>query len=293
MRFTAFLDPESYFPIFRKDSSSSKEDSSKESVEYKDSPKPKGKVLEKEASMENKHSPKKHSEGENFPSHQKVLAYENSHLGEGEPNYFEALTSGKFLWRLIFVLALLIISVLICLNVTLDNSVESWYYNLYKPDWAPDGITIVIIYSFLSLLYVWCWYTVAKVAKNSFVDLAFIGFYVLFTIWFIILFKYQNLKGARIIIDIITGYIALLFIYTAFYLKIGSVSLYLFLFLGWSITMIIYSYQLQDLTKEYSILGLAKKGTSLYKKKVKLELMSGIKIDENGNKVEFNPDDQE
>jgi tryptophan-rich sensory protein len=292
MRFTAFLDPESYFPIFRKDSPSEKEG---ESTEYKDSPKPKGKILEKEkhSSENKKDSPKHHFEGENFPSHQKVLAYENSHLGEGEPNYFEALTSGKFLWRLIFVLALLIISVLICLNVTLDNSVESWYYNLYKPDWAPDGITIVIIYSFLSLLYVWCWYTVAKVAKNSFVDLAFIGFYVLFTLCFIILFKYQNLKGARIIIDIITGYAGLLFIYTAFFLKIGSVSLYLFLFLGWSITMIIYSYQLQDLTKEYSILGLAKKGTSLYKKKVKLELMSGIKIDENGNKVEFNPDDQE
>jgi tryptophan-rich sensory protein len=285
MRFTAFLDPESYFPIFKKDSSPEKE---KES-EYKDSPKPKGKILEKESRKETKH----HYEGENFPSHQKVLAYENAHLGEGEPNYFEALTSGKFLWRLIFVLALLIISVLICLNVTLDNSVESWYYNLYKPDWAPDGITIVIIYSFLSLLYVWCWYTVSKVAKNSFVDIAFIGFYVLFTLWFIILFKYQNLKGARIIIDIITGYVALLFIYTAFYLKIGSISLYLFLFLGWSITMIIYSYQLQDLSKEYSILGLAKKGTSLYKKKVKLEVMSGIKIDENGNKVEFNPDDQE
>ena len=149
MRFTAFLDPESYFPIFKKDSPSKKE---KES-EYKDSPKPKGKVLEKEPSTETKYSPKKHSEGENFPSHQKVLAYENSHLGIGEPNYLEALTSGKFLWRLIFVLALLIISVLICLNVTLDNSVESWYYNLYKPDWAPDGITIVIIYTLNSKIY--------------------------------------------------------------------------------------------------------------------------------------------
>jgi hypothetical protein len=57
--------------------------------------------------------------------------------------------------------------------------------------------------------------------------------------------------------------------------------------------MIVYSYQLQDLSKEYSVLGLATKGTSLYKKKMKLEMMSGIKIDENGNKTEFNPDDQE
>jgi tryptophan-rich sensory protein len=280
MRFTAFLDPETYFPIFRKFDSESK------------SPEPspkKHEILEKE-NLKTKSS---ESEGTNFPSHEKVLKYENSHLGEGEPNYFEALTSVKFLWRLVFVLALLIISILICLNVTLDNSVESWYYNLYKPDWAPDGITIVIIYSFLSLLYVWCWYTVAKTVKNSFVDLAFIGFYVLTTLWFIMLFKYQNLKAGRIIMDIITGYAAFLFIYTAFFLKIGSVSLYLFLFLAWSIVLIVYSYQLQDLSKEYSVLGLAKKGTSLYKKKVRLEMVSGIKVDQNGNKVEFNPDDQE
>lgn len=280
MRFTAFLDPETYFPIFRSFDSESK---TKES-----SPK-KHEILEKENLKTKSSEP----EGANFPSHEKVLKYENSHLGEGEPNYFEALTSVKFLWRLVFVLALLIISILICLNVTLDNSVDSWYYNLYKPDWAPDGITIVIIYSFLSLLYVWCWYTVSKNVKNSFVDLAFIGFYVLFTLWFIMLFKYQNLKAGRIIMDIVTGYVACLFIYSAFFLKIGSVSLYLFLFLIWSIVLIVYSYQLQDLSKEYSVLGLAKKGTSLYKKKIRLEMVSGIKVDESGNKVEFNPDDQE
>ena len=55
----------------------------------------------------------------------------------------------------------------------------------------------------------------------------------------------------------------------------------------------IVTYQLQDLSKEYSVLGLATKGTSLYKKKMRLELVSGIKIDENGNKTEFNPDEQE
>jgi tryptophan-rich sensory protein len=279
MRFTTFLDPEFYFPVLK----------------HPHSPKREEPISKKEDSMTKEHSMmKEHTHEEpKLLNHEKVLKMETENLGDGEPNYFEVLTSIKFLWRLVFVLAMLIISVLICLNVTLDNSVESWYYNLYKPDWAPDGITIVIIYSFLSLLYVWCWYTVAKVAKNTYVDLAFIGFYVLFTLWFIIIFKFQNLKGGRIIMDIVTGCAALLFIYTTFFLKIGSVSLYLFLFLVWSITMIVYSYQLQDLSKEYSVLGLATKGTSLYKKKMKLEMMSGIKIDENGNKTEFNPDDQE
>lgn len=214
-------------------------------------------------------------------------------LPSGEPNYFQTLTSFRFVWKLIFVLILLIISILVCLNVTLDNSADSWYYNLYKPDWAPDGITIVIIYSFLSLLFVWCWYVVSKVANNTLVDLAFVIFYALYTIWFILLFKYQRLDVARILMDILTGYAGALLIYTAFYLRIGSVSLYLFLFLSWSIVMIFYSYKLQDLTKEYKILGLVDKGSSLYKKKIRLEVVQGIKVDEDGNKIEFNPDDQE
>jgi tryptophan-rich sensory protein len=293
MRFTAFLDPENYFPIFRRDS-----------------PKPKsrdevvGHILSKE---KNESSPKKQEtkksdevhdakflDAERGMNHSEVLNYENKHLGTGEPNYFEALTSFKFLWKLIFVVALLIISILICLNVTLDNSVDSWYYTLYKPDWAPDGITITIIFGFLSLLYVWCWYTVSKAARNSFVDLFFAGFYVLNALWFILLFKYQNLEAGRVIADIIVGYAGLLLLYCAFYLRIGSVSLYLFLMLGWWIVLILYSYQIQDLSKEYSVLGLVTdKKSSLYKKKMKMEIMQGIKITETGEKIEFNPDDQE
>jgi tryptophan-rich sensory protein len=260
MRFSRFLDPELYVPFFEL----AKNDKI-DSLKYQT-----------------------HS-----PTHKENLKRENEMLGDGEPNYFEALTSFKFLWKFIFVIALLVLSVLICLNVTLDNGAESWYYNLYKPDWAPDGITIVIIYSFLSLLYIWCWYTVSKIAQNSFVDLLFIGFYALNTVWFIILFKYHNLVGARVIMDVIVGYGGLLLLYTLFYLRIGSVSLYLFLFLGWSVLLIFYSYGLQDLSKEYKILGIVEKGSSLYKKKMKLEAVQGIKITESGEKIEFNPDEQE
>jgi len=259
MRFSRFLDPEMYVPFLQ--------------------------------IAQNISKPLEQSEPIN---HKQLLKEETEKLGDGEPNYFEALTSFKFLWKFLFVIALLVISILITLNVTLNNNVDSWYYNLYKPDWAPDGITIVIIYSFLSLLFIWCWYTVSKIAKNSFVDLLFMGFYVLNTVWFIILYQYQNLNIARIIMDIIVGYCAVLLIYTLFYLKIGSISLYLIFFLGWSITMIFYSYRLQDLSKEYSILGVVKdKSSNLYKKKMKLETINGIKVTESGEKIEFNPDDQE
>ena len=57
--------------------------------------------------------------------------------------------------------------------------------------------------------------------------------------------------------------------------------------------MIFYSYGLQDLSKEYKVLGIVEKGSSLYKKKMKLEAVQGIKITESGEKIEFNPDEQE
>ena len=263
MRFSRFLDPETYVPFF-------------------------------EAGKKLMNPEKKEVSSNDGVNHKELLKEETEKLGYGEPNYFEALTSFKFLWKFIFVIALLVISILLTLNVTLNNNIDSWYYNLYKPDWAPDGITIVIIYSFLSLLYIWCWYSVSKSVRSSFVDLLFMGFYVLNTIWFIVLFQYHDLKAARILMDVVVGYGTILLLYTFFYLRIGSVSLYLLLFLGWSVLMIFYSYRLQDLSKEYSILGIVNDKTStLYKKKVRLEMVNGIKITETGEKVEFNPDEQE
>lgn len=225
---------------------------------------------------------------------EKILDQETKLLADGEPNYFKALTSNSFIWKLVFVVVLLLISVLICLNVTLDNSVDSWYYNLYKPDWAPDGITIIIIYCFLSALFLWAWYVVSEKQRNWFVDLAFVIFYTLYTLWFILFYKLHNIETGRILIDIITAINALLFLYVLFYVKVGTASVYLFMFLIWSIILIVYSYKVQDLTKEYRILGLAKDiNSSLYKKKMRLEIVDGIRVTETGEKIEFNPEEQE
>ena len=263
MRFSRFLDPEVYVPFF-------------------------------EAGQKVTNSSTNNTSVSNVSKHKELVKEISENLGEGEPKYFEALTSFTFLWKFIFVIALLVISIVICLNVTLDNGVDSWYYNLYKPDWAPDGITIVIIYSFLSLLYIWCWYSVSKATRSFMVDLFFMGFYIVNTLWFVVLFEYKNIGAARILIDVVVGYGAILLIYSFFYLKIGTVSMYLLLFVGWSILILCYSYKLQDLSTEYGILGVVKDTkSSLYRKKMKLEKVNGIKITETGEKIEFNPDDQE
>jgi hypothetical protein len=56
-----------------------------------------------------------------------------------------------------------------------------------------------------------------------------------------------------------------------------------------------FSIQSKELTKEFSILGNVAEdmNNSLYRQKLKLELMNGIKITADGQKIEFNPDDQE
>ena len=51
---------------------------------------------------------------------------------------------------------------------------------------------------------------------------------------------------------------------------------------------------MHELDKEYKLLGIVKdKNSSLYKRKMKMEIVQGIKIDESGNKLVFDPLDQE
>jgi hypothetical protein len=74
MRFSRFLDPETYVPFFEA-----------------------GQKL-----MNPEKGGVSSNEGAN---HKELLKEETEKLGDGEPNYFEALTSFKFLWKFIFVIA--------------------------------------------------------------------------------------------------------------------------------------------------------------------------------------------
>jgi len=228
----------------------------------------------------------------------KNLVKETLTLNDGEPNYFRMVTSVKFLFRLILVLTATIVAGVIIVNNSVSNDPDIWYNLLYKPDWAPDGIIITAITGFLAFVFAWIWYTTSLYTSGFtglVIDLLFIIAYVFVFLWAYYFFQKNNLETARIFSYCIVGMFSLLFIITAFKMRLFSQSVLLLLSLGWWITIMFFSIDSKELTKEFSILGNVAEdmNSSLYRQKLKLELMNGIKITSDGQKIEFNPDDQE
>jgi tryptophan-rich sensory protein len=228
----------------------------------------------------------------------KNLVKETLELNDGEPNYFRMVTSVKFLFRLILVLTATIIIGVIIINNSVSNDPDTWYNLLYKPDWAPDGIIITAITGFLAFVFAWIWYTTSLYTSGFMglvIDVLFIIAYVFVFLWAYFFFQKNKLETARIFSYFIVGMFGLLFIIIAFKMRLFSQSVLLLLSLAWWITIMFYTMYSKELTKEYSILGNVAEdmNNSLYRQKLKLELMNGIKITADGQKIEFNPDDQE
>lgn len=228
----------------------------------------------------------------------KNLVKETLELNEGEPNYFRMVTSVKFLFRLILVLTATIIAGVIIINNSVSNDPDTWYNLLYKPDWAPDGIIITAIIGFLAFIFAWVWYTTSLYVSGFsgfIIDMLFIITYVFVFLWAYFFFQKNKLETSRIFSYFIVGMFGLLFIITAFKMRLFSQSVLLLLSLAWWITIMFFTIQSKELTKEYGILGNVAEdmNNSLYRQKLKLELMNGIKITADGQKIEFNPDDQE
>jgi len=245
-----------------------------------------------------KSPPKVINNGNNNEMYREKLIMETQKLAVGEPNYFNLITSISFILRLILVLGLTAGVIIIVLNATLDNDPDTYFNKLYKPDWAPDGVIISVITGFFSFVYAWIWYDVCSkiTGKYAFLmNLLFIGVYVLIFLWAYYFFNQNNIETARWISYFIVGGFTVIFIITAWKLKMFSPSVLLVLNLAWWITIMFYSIQSKELSKEFKILGLVKEDMSsnLYRQKLKLEMAYGIKITPEGEKIEFNPDDQE
>lgn len=230
--------------------------------------------------------------------YEQTAVKEAAKLVPGEPNYFKMVTSLSFLLRLIITVGLTIVAGIWIVNATTDTDPDTWFNQLYKPDWAPDGIIITSISGFFAFIYAWIWYSVSKHTSGAYgfmLDVLFLATYLMFFFWALYFYKNSKLETARIFSILIVAGFGLLFIISAFVLKIFSTSVLLLFNLAWWIVILFYTLQSKELTKEFAILGLveADMNNSLYRQKLKLELMNGIKIDASGNKTEFNPDDQE
>lgn len=233
-------------------------------------------------------------EGQNVQLINQQKKDERMKLAPGETNWFEIFTSLSFIIRLLVVVAVMTVCALIILNTTLNPDSKSWYNQIYKLDWAPDGITVVVIFAFLSFLFAWCWFRFAQMCNPVYVNVVFLLILGLQFTYTLCLYRAQSLEAGRYLISFYLGFVSLLFLFSLWYFGFSDVSLYLFLYVGWLILVLLYTFGMKELDKEYKILGLVKdKKSSLYKKKMKMEVVEGIKVDENGIKTEFNPLEQE
>jgi tryptophan-rich sensory protein len=233
-------------------------------------------------------------EGQNTHLIEKQKLEEMLKLAPGETNWFEILTSMSFILRLMLVVGVMVVCALIILNVTLDPKSTSWFNGLHKPDWMPDGITITVIFAFLSFLLAWCWFRMSQVFNPMLTNLLFVVVLALQFSWTLLLYRSENLVAGRYLACFFLGFVALLFLLSLWVFGFSDVSLYLFLYTAWLIIVVCFTFGLSDLSKEYKILGIVKDTkSSLYKKKMKMEVMQGIKVDEHGIKTEFNPLEQE
>ncbi len=74
----------------------------------------------------------------------------------------------------------------------------------------------------------------------------------------------------------------------------SDVSLYTFIYVAWLVLVVCYTFNLHELDKEYKMLGLVKNvNSNLYKKKIKMEIVEGIRVTEDGQKIEAVPEEQE
>jgi len=225
------------------------------------------------------------------------VKYEDSKLAPGETNWFKVLTSSGFVIRLAIVLIFVVINSLIILNVTLDPNSKSWYNKLHKPDWMPDSIIVVALFAFLSILLAWVWYRLNEMTTGYwnyainiwiFVILGLQFFYTLF------LYHQQNITAGKYLICFYIGFVGLLFIFSMWLVGFSDVSLYTFIYVAWLALVVSYTFNLHELDKEYKMLGLVKNvNSNLYKKKMKMEIVEGIRVTEDGEKIEAVPEEQE
>lgn len=211
-----------------------------------------------------------------------------------ETNWFQILTDSSFVIRLVIVLLATVYCMVVITGVTMSPNSRSWYYKLHKPDWAPDGVIIAIIFGFFALLFGWIWYRFSQISSGIWFEILILVMLVLLILWTVFLYQGHNILAAKYFICFLLGLSVLLLIGCWWKFGFQDVTLYSFMYVGWLVVILLYTFDLHELDKEYKLLSIVTdKSSSLYHKKMKMEIVEGIKITEDGQKIEFNPDEQE
>lgn len=211
-----------------------------------------------------------------------------------ETNWFQVLTDSGFVIRLVIILLATVYCMVVITGVTMSPNSKSWYYKLHKPDWAPDGVIIGIIFGFFALLLSWVWYRFSLIPGGIWFEILILAMTVLLILWTVFLYQGQNISVAKYLICFLLGLSVLLLISCWWKFGFRDVTLYSFMYVGWLVVILLYTFDLHELDKEYKLLSIVTdKKSSLYHKKMKMEIVEGIRITEDGEKIEFNPDEQD
>ncbi len=209
------------------------------------------------------------------------------------------LKDRSFVLRFIISIVFILIIDLIILSITSDSKSTAWYNQIYKPDWMPEPIPFVIITTFFVILLCWCWYRLSCHFKNDafyswLVDIMFLTFFGLFLAWGIVFYGQNNIQAGRWLICFTLGLAVIILITCFYFLRFSDATMFALIMVLWLTLTVFVCFNMHSLDKEYKILGIVRdKNSSLYRKKDKLERLEGIKVTEQGEKIEFNPEEQE
>ena len=209
------------------------------------------------------------------------------------------LKDRSFVLRFIISIVIILIIDLIILSVTSDSKSTAWYNQIYKPDWMPEAIPFVIITTFFIILLCWVWYRLSCYFKNNLLnswltDIMFLIFFGLLLAWGIVFYGQHNISTGRWLICFVVAAAICILVTSFYFLGFSDATMFSLILVLWLILTLFVCFNIHSLDKEYKILGIVRdKNSSLYRKKDKLERLEGIKVTEQGEKIEFNPEEQE
>jgi tryptophan-rich sensory protein len=126
-------------------------------------------------------------------------------------DFVTEITNSAFIFRFVLVISVLIIGLVII------GKANSWLRTIQRPEWGPMANVNAVIWSFLFILYAWCWYR-AIITSSTLSPLLLNGLFAgglfLFLLWVIIFYQNQEPVTARwiiLLLALIVGVQAYLF----------------------------------------------------------------------------------
>jgi tryptophan-rich sensory protein len=112
-------------------------------------------------------------------------------------DFVSEITNSAFIFRFVLVISILIIGLVIIAKA------KTWFRTIQKPEWGPMANVNAVIWTFLFVLYAWCWYRAIINPSTLSVKLLnglFVGGLFLYLLWVLVFYQSENPVTARWVI---------------------------------------------------------------------------------------------